>query len=269
VRSRNPILGRRDAFGSGRAEYGVPYPAANQQGVTYQPAETPYGVQAGAVPAAQPMTLDDVVVRTGFCLGTVFAAGAVSWIYADRAWGLVIPALIAGLILGLVISFRAITHPLPILAYCACEGVALGAISRLYEDQFKGIVPQAVIGTAGVFAAMLGLYKSGRVRATPRFVRAVLGAMIGVFVLMAANWIAYLFSSNGLGLRSGGGLAIVFSLVCIGVAAMTFILDFAAVEQGVHDGISERWAWYAAFGITVGLIWLYLEILRLLAYLRR
>jgi uncharacterized YccA/Bax inhibitor family protein len=94
------------------------------------------------------------------------------------------------------------------------------------------------------------------------------GATIGAFGLMVVNLIAYLFTPDGLGLRSGGALAIVFSLVCIVIAAMNLVLDFDMVEQGIRNGADQKFAWYAAFGITVTLVWLYIEILRLLSYLR-
>jgi uncharacterized YccA/Bax inhibitor family protein len=155
------------------------------------------------------------------------------------------------------------------LIYAACEGVLLGAISHAFEQRWPGIVVQAVTGTVLVAAGMLFVYKIGAIRVTPRFTRVVVGATIGVFGLMVVNLIAYLFSSDGLGLRSGGGLAIVFSLLCIVIAAFNLVLDFDMVEQGIRHGAPQKFAWYAAFGITVTLVWLYLEILRLLGSLNR
>ncbi len=115
---------------------------------------------------------------------------------------------------------------------------------------------------------MLFVYKTGAIRVTPRFTRWLLGALIGVVVLMLANLVASFFTDDGLGLRDGGPLAILFSLVCIGVAAFTFLLDFDMIDRGIKQGAPERFAWYAAFGLTVTLVWLYLEILRLLSYFR-
>jgi uncharacterized YccA/Bax inhibitor family protein len=119
-----------------------------------------------------------------------------------------------------------------------------------------------------VAAGMLFVYKIGAIRVTPKFTRVVVGATIGVFGLMVVNLIAYLFHPGGLGLRAGGGLAILFSIVCIVIAAMNLVLDFDMIEQGIRRGADEKLAWYAAFGITVTLVWLYIEILRLLGYLR-
>jgi uncharacterized YccA/Bax inhibitor family protein len=115
---------------------------------------------------------------------------------------------------------------------------------------------------------MLFVYRIGAIRVTPRFTRILVGATIGVFGLMLVNLIAYLFTPDGLGLRSGGPLAIVFSLVCIVVAALNLVYDFDVVERGIRQGAPQKFAWFAAFGITVTLIWLYIEILRLLGYAR-
>ncbi len=142
-------------------------------------------------------------------------------------------------------------------------------MSHLFESLFHGIVLQAVIGTAGVFGAMVIAYTQRWIRATPKFARWVIGALIGVVVLMVVNLLASLIGGGaGLGLRAGGPLAIGFSLLCIGIAALTFILDFDSVEKAVAGGAPERYAWYASFGIVLGLIWLYFEILRLLSYFR-
>ncbi len=124
---------------------------------------------------------------------------------------------------------------------------------------------------------MAALYKFRVIRATPTFVKWVIGAVIGLFLLMLVNFGLAIFGVNegtGLGLRAGvtgdvGWLAWAFSLVCIGVASLTFILDFKAIEDGVNAGVDQKYAWYASFGILVGLIWLYFEILRFLSYLRR
>jgi uncharacterized YccA/Bax inhibitor family protein len=126
-----------------------------------------------------------------------------------------------------------------------------------------------VLGTAAVFGGMLIVYKTGAIRVTPRFTRWVLGALIGVVVLSLVNLLGALIGGgDGLGLRSGGGIAIAFSVLCIGIAAFVFLLDFDMIDKGIRQGAPEQFAWYAAFGLTVTLVWLYLEILRLLSYFR-
>jgi uncharacterized YccA/Bax inhibitor family protein len=223
------------------------------------------------------MSLDDVVVRTVGLLVLTCVSAALSWNLLTAGPILAVAAIgsmLAGLVLGLVISFARITNPLVIAAYAVIEGVLLGLVSRWFESAHPGIVIQAVIGTLGVFAGMAVLYRMRVLRATPRFTRFVIGALIGVVVLSMVNWIVAMFGGNLHLVEYGvtgkvSFLPIIFSLVCIGVGALTFILDFDQIEQGVRYGLPEKYAWYCAFGLLVGLIFLYWQILRLLGYLRR
>lgn len=217
------------------------------------------------------MTLDDVVQRTGAMLLVLLASGTVAWglVSTTRsALPILFIGAMGGLAVGLYMSFTMRANALTALLYSAFEGAALGAISRVFEARWHGIVIQAVTGTVMVAAGMLFVYKIGAIRVTPKFTRVMVGATIGVFGLMVVNLIAYLFSSNGLGLRSGGALAIIFSLVCIVVAAMNLVYDFDVIERSIRSGADKKFAWYASFGLMVTLVWLYLEILRLLSYLR-
>ncbi len=262
MKSNNPALNR--------SEWGRGQRLATFRDMTPAELQQSYDQPAYAPPHERTMTVDDVVVRTLALLGMVALTGAATWFgLRDAGYALVLTAAIVGLVLALVVIFRQSTNPALILAYAAVEGVALGGISRLYETAYHGIVMQAVLGTAGVFGGMVIAYRARWVRATPRFTRWLMGALIGVVVLMVVNLLAsWIGGGDGLGLRAGGPLAIGFSLVCIAVAALTFVLDFDAIEKGVRAGAPERYAWYASFGIVVGLVWLYLEILRLLGYLR-
>jgi uncharacterized YccA/Bax inhibitor family protein len=216
------------------------------------------------------MTLDDVVVRTGAMLAVLLATGAVSWSLTKTtsAAPILIVAAMGAVGIGLYMSFKMVANAPLALLYAGFEGALLGAISRMFEDRFPGIVIQAVTGTVMVAAGMLFVYKIGAIRVTPKFTRIVWGATIGVFGLMLVNLVAYLFSPDGLGLRSGGLFAILFSIACIVIASMNLVVDFDMVERGIRNGADEKFAWYCAFGITVTLVWLYLEILRLLSYLR-
>jgi uncharacterized YccA/Bax inhibitor family protein len=131
------------------------------------------------------------------------------------------------------------------------------------------LIGQAILGTIGVFAGMLVVYKTGAIRVTPKFTRMLVAGLFGVLVLMIGNLVLGMFGvggGEGLGLRSGGPLAIVFSLVCIGIAAFSFLIDFDAADQMIRAGAPEKAAWGIALGLTVTLVWLYLEILRLLSY---
>jgi uncharacterized YccA/Bax inhibitor family protein len=214
----------------------------------------------------RPMTVDDVVTKTGITLAVLVAAAAVTWI-SGQLW-LALPAALVGFVLAMVVIFKKQVSPPLILAYAAVEGVFLGGISAIFQQQFaeSNIVLNAVVGTAAVFGGMLVVYKTGAVRVTPRFQKWMMGALIGVVGLMLVNLVASFFIDGGLGLRDGSPLAIIFSLVCIGVAAFSFLMDFDAADKAIRAGAPEKFAWYTAFGLTVTLVWLYLEMLRLLSY---
>jgi uncharacterized YccA/Bax inhibitor family protein len=215
------------------------------------------------------MTIDDVVVRTVGLLGLTGLTAAVAWAIVPDGSGLGIAfaAAMVGLVLGLVISFARITNPLVIGAYAVVEGVFVGLISRAYQNWYDGIVLQAAAATFGIFLIMAVLYKAQVIRATPRFVKGMIAAIVGVFAVIMINLVLALFGINT-HLRDGSGLAIVFSLAVIVIASLSFVLNFAEIEQGVRYGLPQQYAWTCAFGLLVGLIWVYLEILRLLSYLQ-
>jgi uncharacterized YccA/Bax inhibitor family protein len=260
--AENPVIRK---FGAATRANAVQTPSAvDLQKLYDQPAYT------GARPVQRFMTLDDVVQRTGAMLLVLLAAGAVSWTLTTTrvAVPLLIVSLLGSLGIGLYMSFTLKANAPLCLTYSALEGLLLGAISRVFEQAYHGIVIQALTGTVMVAGGMLFVYKIGAIRVTPKFTRIVVGATIGVFGLMIVNLLAYLVTPDGLGLRSGGALAIGFSLLCIVIAAMNLVLDFDMVEQGIRNGADQKFAWFASFGITVTLVWLYLEILRLLGYFR-
>jgi uncharacterized YccA/Bax inhibitor family protein len=262
--SSNPAFGRGFAGAINRSQQGG-------WGQT-QTAPSQYDPYAAPSPYARStvryMTMDDVVTKTGLSfLVTVLAAAGIWALPGQAGWGLALPAVFVGLILGLVISFRGIANPVATLAYAAVEGVFLGAISEAFNDVYPGIVIQAVLGTFGVFIGMLVVYKTGAIRVTPKFTRWLVGALVGVLLLMVANLVMALFHVN-LGLRSGGGLAIAFSLLVIGIAALSLLVDFDMADEAIRRGAPAKFAWYVAFGLIVTVVWLYLEILRLLSYFR-
>jgi uncharacterized YccA/Bax inhibitor family protein len=270
--SSNPAFSRFN--GAGNGQQAAPWATQAQPGAPGQyGAPTQYDPYAAPSPYAATttryMTMDDVVTKTGITfLVTVLTAAAVWSLPGTTGWALALPAVLVGLVLGLVISFKTVTNPAVILAYAAVEGVFLGAISEAFERYFgHGIVMQAVVGTFGVFAGMLVVYKTGAIRVTPRFTRFMVGALVGVLVLMVFNLVAAMLGFDT-GLRNGGPLAIVFSLVVIGVAAFSLLLDFDMADEAIRRGAPAKFAWYIAFGLLVTVVWLYMEILRLLSYFR-
>ncbi len=223
---------------------------------------------AGPRAPARLMTLDDVVAKTGMVLGTAIVTGGLTAYF--KAYPLIIPALVVGLVLSLIVIFKRSTNPALILSYAAAEGVVLGGISGWIESigpQYSGITMQAIVGTLGVFVGMLIVYKTGAIRVTPKFTKMLLGAMIGVVILMVFNIVMSMFGVNT-HLRDGGTLAIIFSIVCIAIAALSFLLDFDMIDKSLKVGVPAKLSWYFAFGLMVTLVWLYLEILRLLSYMR-
>ena len=220
--------------------------------------------RAGA--GERPITIDDVVMKTGLSAGTALLAGVATAV--TGAYALALPAFLVGFVVSLVLIFKSEWAKAPlVLLYSAAMGVALGGITGLFENIYPGIALQAIVGTAGVFAGMLVVYKTGAVRVTPRFTKWLMGALIGVVVLMLFNLVMSLFGINT-GLRDGGPLAIVFSLVVIAVAAFSLLLDFDSADQAIRGGAPASFSWYIAFGLMTTLVWLYIEILRLLSYFR-
>ncbi|WP_216898528.1 Bax inhibitor-1/YccA family protein [Nocardia alni] len=263
---------------SGYAGFGSPTAGAGQFNQYGQP-QAPYQPY-GQAPATRPMTIDDVVTKTGITLGVVTLTAIISYVLTsmnNSLGGLFVGVGgLVGFVLVMVASFgRKQDNPAIVLSYAAFEGLFLGALSFMFTNvRFggvggSGLIAEAVLGTFGVFFGMLVVYKTGAIRVTPRFTRMMVAAMIGVLVLMLGNLVASFFHAGGLGLRSGGAMSIVFSLVVICVAAFSFLLDFDAADQLIRAGAPERAAWRVALGLTVTLVWLYLEILRLLSYLQR
>ncbi|GAA4856713.1 Bax inhibitor-1/YccA family protein [Saccharopolyspora cebuensis] len=226
--------------------------------------------QSSAAPTktARPMTIDDVVTKTAITLGLAVITGAVTYLAGPPAMALALPALLVGFVLSLVIIFKKKPSPALVVAYSIVEGVFLGAISYAFAmatGMGVGLVLNAILGTVGVFAAMLVVYKTGAVRVTPKLTKWIIGAVAGVAILMLVNLVASFFVAGGLGLREAGPLGIAFSLLCIGVAAFSFLLDFDAADRAIRSGVDSKFSWYIAFGLMTTLVWLYLEFLRLFA----
>ncbi|MFI1186840.1 Bax inhibitor-1/YccA family protein [Streptomyces californicus] len=288
MRSSNPVFSRRGfsrdnghaglnaAPQAGGPASGNPY----AQGTAANPyATNPYAQTDvhGAPAPARPdvMTIDDVVTRTGMTLGTVVLTAVLSWIVLPvdpanlgKSYGIAIGAALIAFVLSMVQAFKRKPVPALILAYAAFEGVFLGVISSTVSTYINpGVVMQAVLGTMCVFAGVLFAYKMRWIRVTRRFYGFVMAAAVGFMLLMVANLLFSLFAGGeGLGFRSGG-LGILFGVIGIILGACFLALDFKQVEDGVAYGAPREESWLAAFGLTLTLVWIYLEMLRLLSIL--
>lgn len=262
MESRNPVFSRGEEFRrGGYATFNTPS-ATQLEDMYAAPSAT--SLQTGR------MTLDDVVVRTAMVFGVlVLAAGATFTLLQPQQFGIVLLAMIVGLVLGLVNSFKRNPSPALILTYGAVEGVFVGGISKYYEAAFNGIVAQAVLGTLAAFTTMLLLYRSRRIQATPKFTRVLIIAMVGYFVFAMVHLVGVMFGLWTSVYAGGGILALALSAFGVVLASLFLVLDFDFVEQGIRNGLPQRFAWQAAFGLVVTLIWLYLEILRLISILRQ
>ena len=247
-------------FGGGYAGFQT-QPQANMPGYG--------GYQAPPTTGERPMTVDDVVTKTALTLGVALVTGVITAIAvlsgAISPFPPMIIGMIVGLVLSLIIIFKQKANAGMVLAYSAAEGVFLGAITGVFEALVPGIAFQAILGTALVFIVMLVVYKTGAVRVTPKLTKWIIGATVAAAGLMLINLITSLFGLNML--RDGGTMAIIFSIIVIGIAAFNFLLDFDMADQMIRQGMPAKFAWLAAFGLMTTLVWLYLEILRLLYYL--
>lgn len=280
MRSSNPVFSRR---GLSRDNGYAGFNAAQQPQTGAPQATNPYannpyaqpqtaGGFQGAHPAAPPhagrMTMDDVVARTGMTVGLVVVMAAVAWI-TDLPLGPAIGAALVAMVLALVQAFKRTPVPALILSYAAFEGLFLGAISNFVDNRIAdGAAMQAVLGTMAVFTAVLVMYKTRIIRVTQRFYRFVMAAAIGFVLLMGVNLLFAVFGGgDGLGFRSGG-MGILFGIIGIVLGACFLALDFKQVEDGIAYGAPRQESWMAAFGLTLTLVWIYLEFLRLIAILQ-
>lgn len=212
------------------------------------------------------MTINGTLNKSLIMFGVLLATAYLGWTYGAGSSGMIWTGIIGGLILAIVTIMKPHYSPYTAPAYAAFEGLAVGAISAVYASFYEGIVLQAVGLTLAIFFVMLLLYRSGTIRATPKFRRGMMIALGGVMVFYVLNLIAGFFG-GGVSLFNLGWMGILIQLVIVGIASLMLILDFDNIEKGVKAGLPKFGEWYSAFGLMVTLIWLYLEILRLLALL--
>jgi len=299
MQSNNPVFRNSDEFngrgtnaygnevygGSGTAHQGygtstAPDPSTWGVGTPGAPGtHEPYGRQADT----RPMTIDSVVQKTGLALLVVIVTAFATWVVtpaitengtlSQNAISQLYAAMtIGGLTafgLSMVNSFKRVISPAFVLLFCAAEGVALGAFSKFFEYQFGGgIVIQAVIGTFAAFAGTLAAYRFFDIQVSNKFRMGVIAAVFGMVGLGFLEVILSLFGS-GLGFYGFGLSGLLFSVAGLVLGIFMLVLDFDFVENGIRAGLPERESWRAAFGLTVSLVWIYTNLLRILAIMRR
>lgn len=284
MQSSNPILNDRffqragangaviDATGTERG-WGQAPPRYEQ----YDPSARPATMTMGGVASATGVMLVFVMIGAWFGWGRVtteflgFDAATGDRVFStDTPTGWLIGSMVIGLVLALICAFRPGMARILGIPYAIAEGVFLGIISHVYDAQSQGIAIQAVIATAGVFLVMLALYGFRVLRVTPRLTKGIIAATFGVMAVYLVGFISSFFTDSGTSfMNSASPLGIGISLIVVGIAAFNLLLDFDFVEKGVEQGLPKQMEWFAAFGLIVTLVWLYLELLRLLSKLQR
>ena len=256
-------------------QHGMPG-QAQQGGYSAEQLNQQYSLPDAAGGQGTAMTYDDVIRKTlvSFLVvllgaGVSVTAGAVSF---GLASALMIVGVIGGFILGMVNAFKKEPNPALILAYSAFQGLFVGGISMFLEHMYPGIVIQAVMATMIVFGTILALFRSGKVRATPKLTKMFMVAGMAYLVFCLLNFGLMMFggTSSMFGLRTefSPWIGIGLGAVAILLATYSLVMDFTNIQQGVEAGVAQKYGWAAAFGLTVSLVWLYIEILRIIAIIR-
>ena len=262
--SSNPAFRNSPAFGTGIKPDAIIIPTADQL-------NEQFGRPSAGPAETGRMTYQDTIVKIIVSFGVLLIGAAIGWVVPVLG----IPAAIAGLVLALVNTFKKQPSRALILTYAAVEGVFVGGISNFFNAQWDGIVPQAVFGTLGVVAVTLALFASGKVRASKRATKVFLVAIVGYAAFSLVNVVLMLtgVTSGMFGLRSieiipGVPLGAILGIFVVLLASYSLVLDFDSIKTGVERGAPSIFGWQAAFGIMVTVVWLYVEILRLIAIFR-
>jgi uncharacterized YccA/Bax inhibitor family protein len=294
MQSSNPVFRRAEGFNGRNAEGNTTYPGNGQTYTGYgdpsswstgsatATAGGQQGYEYGPPPthqvAGERMTIDSTVQKTAFTLAVLIVAAAATWVFTgdpatdDTTMGslyaISLVGALGGFVLAMVNSFKRVVSPPLVLAYAALEGVFVGAMSKVFQAAFgNGVVPGAVIGTIAAFAGTLAAYKVLNIRVTDKFRRFVTAALFGFVGLVLLDFVLSFFGAQ-IGVNGFGGLGLLMSIVGLGLGILMLILDFDYVEQGVAAGLPESESWRAAFGLTVTIVWIYIELLRIMAILR-
>ncbi|WP_455112929.1 Bax inhibitor-1/YccA family protein [Rothia mucilaginosa] len=265
----------QNAYGQpqyGQQPYGQQYgqPQYGQQAQYGQPyGEADYGVAAPTysepIPAGERLTMNDVLVKTGINLGLVAVGAAVAW----NAPVLLLLGMVGGLVLGLVNSFKKKVSPILVMTYALMEGLLLGGLSAVVDMRYPGVAVQAVLATLVVAGVTLALFANGKIRTTPKLNKIfMIGALSYLGYGLVSMLTAGIFGSSLNSFSIGGiPLGLVVGLFAVALATYSLLLDFTTTSEAVEAGLPERESWRLAFGLTASLVWLYVEILRVLMYL--
>lgn len=277
MRSNNPVFSRSEEFNRSGA---AAYQGFGQQ--QYDGYTQPGHVTTESPQGGRRMTIDSVVQTTAITLAITVVVAAATWfltpdIDSEEAIGTLSAALIIGsgaaFVLSLVNSFKRVISPALVIAFAVAEGVALGALSKFYDamfpsEEFGGVVVQAVVGTFAAFAGTLAAYKFFDIKVGDKFRTFVIAAMFGMVALSLMEVVLGLFG-NGLGLFGFSTMGLIFAIGGLVLGVFMLILDFDFVERGVAAGLPERESWRASFGLLVSLVWIYTNLLRILAILQQ
>jgi uncharacterized YccA/Bax inhibitor family protein len=224
--------------------------------------------------ASQRMTIEGTINKTGMFLAVAMVTAYFGWTSVENNPSLLMPIFWASLIVSLGCFFAIWKKPEAAktigFVYAAVEGVFLGAITMIFERMYPGIAVQAVLGTMATIGGMLFAYKTGMIRATPMFKKVIITATMGIMIFYLISIVASLFGASfGVhNTQNASVMSIGFSVFVVAIAALNLILDFDMIERGAAEGAPKHMEWYGAFGLMVTIVWLYIEILRLIAKLR-
>jgi len=286
MRSSNPVFSRSEGFNgrSNNASGTQTYPGAGSNaGYGGQGDPSTWGTGSPGRPTAVDqgrMTIDTVVQKTGISLGVVVLVAAVTWFMTgpidsqsalNTLYMLSMVGALGGFALAMVNSFKKVVSPPLVIAYAAVEGLFVGAFSKAIETQFgsgdSGLVIGAVVGTFAAVAGTLAAYKFFNISVGTKFRKWVVAALFGFVAVSMLDFVLSFFGAS-FGVNGFGGLGLIMSIVGLCLGVLMLILDFDFVERGIAAGLPEIESWRAAFGLTVTIIWIYIEILRILAILR-
>ena len=217
------------------------------------------------------MTVSGTVNKTGLALVILLATATYTWSLGPQHPSIgifIMGGFIAGLVTAIATVFKKTWAPFTTPIYAGAEGLALGGISVMFEARYPGIASQAIFLTFGTLGALLAAYRSGLIRATENFKLGVVAATGGIALIYVLSFVLGFFGVSIPLIHSSGTFGILFSVAVVIIAALNLVLDFDFIEEGAERGVPKFMEWYAAFGLLVTLVWLYLEILRLLAKLR-